>query len=104
MARRAGRAYQVFKSRTRTAHAARGLPCQMERCLYPSRTIDYRRQYPDPQAWSLDHVRALHQGGAEFDPANTRASHLRCNQSAGGRAGNRILARRKTPRHASTRW
>jgi len=109
--RRAGRQYQTFKAAIRAAHAAHGLPCQMERCLYPARTIDYRRQYPDPQAWSLDHIRALHQGGAEFDPANSRASHLLCNQSAGGRAGNRKLramqamqepAPTQTP--TSTRW
>ena len=108
MARRAGRAYQTFKARTRTAHATHGLPCQMERCLYPTRTIDYRRQYPDPRCWSLDHIVPVSQGGPEFDPANSRASHLRCNLSAGGRAGNLILARRKTQRTTqhptSTSW
>ena len=103
MARRqAGRAYQEFKAKVRQLHAVQGRPCAL--CHQP---IDYRLRYPHPACWSLDHRTSLYAGGAEFDPANVQASHLRCNQSKGGKDGNRMQrlrrAIRETP-HTSVRW
>lgn len=101
MPRRAGRAYQQFKAYIRHQHAITNQPCQVEPCLFPSRAIDYTLSYPHPQAWSLDHTQALHQGGHEFDPTNCQASHLRCNLSRGATEGNH---KRKPKRWTSRQW
>jgi 5-methylcytosine-specific restriction endonuclease McrA len=62
--------------------AQRGPCC---RCGQP---IDYGLAWPDPASFSVDHYPhplVTHPHLAE-DPANLRAAHLRCNQSAGDRA------------------
>lgn len=96
MARKAGRAYQTFKAQVRLVHASQARPCAL--CSKP---IDYRLAYPHSQSWSLDHRVALHQGGHEFDPSNTQASHLRCNQSRGASEAN---AKRGARRQALREW
>ena len=96
MARKAGRAYQTFKAYIRHAHAITNQPCAL--CGEP---IDYTLAYPNPWCWSLDHIQAIHQGGMEFDPANTQASHLRHNLSRGASEGNH---KRKPQAWTSRTW
>lgn len=103
---RSGKRYQQFKARIRATHAAMALPCRL--CTDP---INYRLQYPHPRSWSLDHILAVHEGGAVFDPRNTQPSHLHCNLSRGATEGNRKRRRRAahkaaeaTQTHTSARW
>ncbi|WP_304452897.1 HNH endonuclease [Nocardiopsis sp. YSL2] len=37
-------------------------------------------------AWTLDHLTPLSQGGSALDPANHREAHRRCNSARGNRA------------------
>jgi 5-methylcytosine-specific restriction endonuclease McrA len=57
-------------------------------CCRCSQPIDYSLTYPDPDSFSVDHFPfplSTHPHLAE-DPANLRAAHLSCNQSAGAGA------------------
>jgi len=97
--------YQKLRAQLRPVHEAQQRHCELGRCLFRSRFIDYRLRYPHPASWSLDHVVALQDGGALLDLANTQASHLRCNQSRGAVEGN--LGRKAetaTQRYTSARW
>ena len=75
-ARGSGRRWRTLKANVR----ARREDCC--RCWQP---IDYNLDYPHPNAFSVDHYPhafSTHPHLSE-DPANLRAAHLRCNQSAG---------------------
>lgn len=60
--------------------------CQMPRCLNPEGRAITEVAWPDPWSPSIDHVTPLSMGGTDTS-SNKRAAHLRCNVSAGKRAG-----------------
>jgi 5-methylcytosine-specific restriction endonuclease McrA len=70
--------------------------CQMPVCLAPTRAL--WREAPRMHPWSpsVDHIVRPCDGGHPSDPANLRASHLRCNSSAGAITGNRQRGQRYT--------
>lgn len=72
--RRGGR-WEKLKAEVR----ARRRPCCL--CGQP---IDYSLRYPDPQSFTVQHVKDWH-GHPELreDPANLDAAHKLCNETAG---------------------
>jgi 5-methylcytosine-specific restriction endonuclease McrA len=77
-------------SRWRRLHA--GIKAERHPCWLCNQAIDYTLDWPDPQSFSVDHVKSLltHPHLAE-DPANLRAAHLSCNSSKGARAARPAL-------------
>lgn len=74
--RPSGPRWRKLKANVRARH---------EPCIRCGQAIDYTLTWPDPGSFSVDHYPypyATHAHLAE-DPANLRAAHLRCNQSAG---------------------
>lgn len=59
-----------------------------ERCCRCGQDIDYQLDWPDPQSFSVDHYPYAWATYPELreDPANLRAAHLLCNQTAGAAA------------------
>jgi hypothetical protein len=53
-------------------------------CHICGNPIDYRYAFPHPMSWSLAHYRPVRAAPElALSPSNFRASHLRCNQTAG---------------------
>jgi hypothetical protein len=65
--------------------------CQMPRCLNPEGRVITGVSWPDPWSASIDHILPLSLGGTDT-ASNKRAAHLRCNISAGNRAGQSPVA------------
>lgn len=61
------------------ALVAATLPAPCTRCALP---VD------GTVPWDVDHVQALAEGGALWDPTNHGPAHARCNRAAGARMGN----------------
>lgn len=74
---RSGSRYRALIAETRQRY---------QTCWHDGQPINMGLHWPDPGSWSLEHVQPLstHPELAE-DPGNLRASHLKCNQSAGNR-------------------
>lgn len=73
------RRYRKQRNAFRAQGVATNAPCWI--CRQP---IDYSIEWPDPQAWELDHLypRSTHPQHAE-DPTNFRHSHKTCNAQRG---------------------
>jgi hypothetical protein len=53
-------------------------------CHLCGEDIDYRLQYPHPQAWELDHIKTVKEfPELVLDPLNFAASHHSCNMERG---------------------
>lgn len=72
-------AYRVARAKFRAECAEADAPCWL--CRMP---IDYDLEWPDPDAFELDHLypRSTHPEHT-LDPANFRASHKLCNGKRG---------------------
>lgn len=84
---------ETFRQQVLTDH---GPICKMPRCLMSSRRIDLALVFPHPGSYTADHIQQVFADGDPYDRRNGRPAHLRCNCSAGSRAGNR--ARKGKPR------
>jgi 5-methylcytosine-specific restriction endonuclease McrA len=62
------------RDRDRKAIARTKPPCGI--CEQP---IDYTLKFPDPMSFEVDHIVALHNGGADTLD-NKQASHRKCNR------------------------
>lgn len=66
-------------NRLKANQKAKRLPC----CLC-SQPIDYTLNWPDPQSFSVQHLKDWHDyPELREDPANLDSAHLGCNSSAG---------------------
>lgn len=53
-------------------------------CCICSQPIDYTLDYPHPQSFSVQHIKAWHtHPELREDPSNLDAAHLSCNSSEG---------------------
>jgi len=91
-AKGAGRTTRRYKQLSREL-ASRRLPCWL--CGQP---IDYTLPREHPDAFSVDHAKALSlRPDLAEDPANLRASHSRCNKSRGNRDPKPSLGQQSQP-------
>ncbi len=69
-------------SRWRTLVAnqrAKHQPCYMD-----GQPIDYTLEWPDPNSFSVDHIKSwIDHPELREDPANLASAHLKCNQAKG---------------------
>jgi 5-methylcytosine-specific restriction endonuclease McrA len=76
--KRAGRSGSKWRA-LRENQKAKKLPC-----FHDGQPIDYDAKWPDPNSFSVDHLKSWRDHpDLREDPANLVSAHLRCNQSKG---------------------
>lgn len=66
----------------RHTDAASALRTERRPCWLCGQPIDYALTWPDPNSFSLDHIKARKtHPHLEHEPTNHAAAHLRCNSS-----------------------
>lgn len=62
--------------------ASQRLRAQRRPCWLCGQAIDYQAEWPDPNSFSLDHIKSRKtHPELEHDPSNHAAAHLGCNSS-----------------------
>lgn len=85
----------------RQKQLAANLRRQCRPCCICRQPIDYTLQWPDPDSFSVEHIRPWsdHPHLRE-DPSNLDAAHLRCNSSKGdGAHSNKLTGQLGQPSH-----